>query len=50
LTVDQFQRRTSVVQYDKAALKNSLATLRQFTDVEGLEAHAESVAVRLRKK
>jgi histidinol dehydrogenase len=50
LTVDQFQRRTSVVQYDKAALKNSLTTLRQFTDVEGLEAHAESVAVRLRKK
>ncbi|MBI5384481.1 MAG: histidinol dehydrogenase [Verrucomicrobia bacterium] len=49
LTVDQFQRRTSVVEYDRAALKKSLATLAAFADVEGLEAHGRSARIRVEK-
>ena len=46
LTVDQFQRRTSVVQYSRAALQKSLRTLLKFAEVEGLGAHGRSAAVR----
>jgi histidinol dehydrogenase len=46
LTVDQFQRRTSLVQYDRRALKRSLATVQQFAALEGLTAHGRSAEVR----
>ncbi len=46
LTVDQFQRRTSVVKYTPQALKNSLELISTLADIEGLEAHRRSVAVR----
>ncbi|MEI7732246.1 MAG: histidinol dehydrogenase [Verrucomicrobiota bacterium] len=48
LTVDMFQRRTSVVEYDRAALKRSLATVKKFAELEGLDAHGNSAAVRLK--
>jgi histidinol dehydrogenase len=48
LTADQFQRRTSVVQYDRAALKKSLRAIEKFAQVEGLDAHACSARIRLR--
>jgi histidinol dehydrogenase len=48
LTVDQFQRRTSVVEYGRGALKKSLKTVQKFAEVEGLDAHAKSAAIRLR--
>ncbi|MDB6068325.1 MAG: hisD [Pedosphaera sp.] len=47
LTVDQFQRRTSIVEYDRVALKKSLPSLQTFAKVEGLDAHGQSVAIRL---
>ena len=47
LTVDQFQRRTSVVEYDRAALRKSLATVRKFAEIEGLDAHGRSAEARL---
>jgi histidinol dehydrogenase len=47
LTVDQFQRRTSVVEYDKGALKKSLAAVARFAEVEGLDAHGRSASIRL---
>jgi histidinol dehydrogenase len=47
LTVDQFQRRTSVVEYNRAALKKSLPAVRKFAEMEGLDAHGRSAAVRL---
>jgi histidinol dehydrogenase len=50
LTVDQFQRRTSIVEYSRAALQKSMATLNQFAEVEGLTAHGNSAAIRLQKK
>jgi histidinol dehydrogenase len=46
LTIDQFQRRTSVVEYNAAALKRSLPTLAKFAEVEGLAAHGESAEIR----
>lgn len=49
LTVDQFQRRTSLVQYDRAALQKALPWVEQFARVEGLEAHAASARIRLKR-
>jgi histidinol dehydrogenase len=46
LTVDQFQRRTSIVRLDKASLKKSLPIIEKFCEVEGLDAHARSAQVR----
>jgi histidinol dehydrogenase len=46
LTVDQFQRRTSVVSYNRAALKKALPAVRKFAELEGLSAHGASAAVR----
>jgi histidinol dehydrogenase len=47
LTVDQFQRRTSLVQYTQTALRNSVAVVRKFSELEGLDAHGHSAAIRL---
>ena len=46
LTVDQFQRRTSVVEYNAPALRRSLPTLAKFAELEGLDAHGKSAAIR----
>jgi histidinol dehydrogenase len=48
LTVDQFQRRTSVVEYTRASLRRSLKPLITFAEVEGLDAHGRSAALRAR--
>jgi histidinol dehydrogenase len=47
LTVDQFQRRTSVVEYSPAALRKSWPALARFAEVEGLDAHGRSARLRL---
>jgi len=47
LTVDQFQRRTSVVSYSKPALQRALSAVRKFAELEGLDAHGQSAAIRL---
>jgi histidinol dehydrogenase len=46
LTVDQFQRRTSVVEYNRAALKKALTAVRKFAELEGLGAHGRSAEIR----
>ena len=46
LTVDQFQRRTSVVEYSRAALKKALPAVRKFAEIEGLSAHGRSAEIR----
>jgi histidinol dehydrogenase len=46
LTVDQFQRRTSVVEYNAAALKKALPAVEKFAELEGLSAHGKSAAIR----
>ncbi len=48
LTVDQFQRRTSLVEYKKAGLRKAIGTVRKFSEIEGLDAHGWSAALRLR--
>jgi histidinol dehydrogenase len=47
LTIDQFQRRTSVVEYDRASLRKALSAVRKFAEIEGLSAHGKSAEIRL---
>jgi histidinol dehydrogenase len=47
LTVDQFQRRTSLVEYSRTALRKAQPALRELASLEGLSAHARSAAIRL---
>jgi histidinol dehydrogenase len=46
LTVDQFQRRTSVIRFDENSLRHSVSTIQAFSDLEGLDAHGRSAAIR----
>jgi len=46
LTVDQFQRRTSVVEYNHASLKKALPAVKKFAELEGLGAHGKSAEIR----
>jgi histidinol dehydrogenase len=48
LTVDQFQRRTSVVEYNSAALKKALKAVGKFAEMEGLSAHGRSAEIRIK--
>lgn len=47
LTVDQFQRRTSVVKLDAAAIKKSAPLVKRLSDLEGLDAHGQSALMRI---
>jgi len=49
LTVDQFQRRTSIVRFDKKSLKKSLPFIKTFSELEGLDAHGHSASIRFAK-
>jgi histidinol dehydrogenase len=46
LTVDQFQRRTSVVEYSRSALKKALPAVQKFAEMEGLDGHGASATGR----
>ena len=46
LTIDQFQRRTSVVEYNRASLRKALSAVRKFAEIEGLSAHGKSAEIR----
>ena len=46
LTVDQFQRRTSVVEYNRVSLRKALKGVKKFAELEGLDAHGMSAEVR----
>jgi histidinol dehydrogenase len=47
LTVDMFQRRTSLVRLDAKSLKRSIPTISRFSEIEGLDAHGRSATIRL---
>jgi histidinol dehydrogenase len=49
LTIDQFQRRTSLVEYDRASLRKALPAVREFAEIEGLSAHGKSAEIRTGK-
>jgi histidinol dehydrogenase len=46
LTVDQFQRRTSLVEYNRASLRKALPAVQKFAELEGLDAHGKSAESR----
>jgi len=46
LTVDQFQRRTSLVEYNRTSLKKALPAVKTFAELEGLGAHGNSAEIR----
>jgi histidinol dehydrogenase len=46
LTVDMFQRRTSLVRFDAKSLKKSVPTIVRFSEIEGLDAHGRSATIR----
>ena len=48
LTVDQFQRRTSLISYTRPALKKALKTVKKFAELEGLDAHGKSAEIRMK--
>lgn len=48
LTADQFQRRTSLVELNRASLGKSAPLIEAFARVEGLDAHGRSASIRLR--
>jgi len=41
-----FQRRTSIVEVSKGALNKSAESVKVFSEIEGLDAHGESVFLR----
>jgi histidinol dehydrogenase len=47
LTAEMFQRRTSLVRFDEESLRKSLPTIATFSEIEGLDAHGRSAAIRL---
>ena len=47
LTVDQFQRRTSIVRLDADSIRKSAPIVRDFSALEGLDAHGRSAMIRL---
>lgn len=50
LTVEHFFRRISVIKYNKKALEKELPVIAKFAEIEGLDAHGNSVAIRLAAK
>jgi histidinol dehydrogenase len=48
LTVEQFFRRASILKYNKKAFLKELPTIAKFAEIEGLDAHGNSAAIRAR--
>lgn len=48
LTADQFQRRTSIVEYDSAALRKAARGIQTLAHLETLQAHGQSLDIRFR--
>ncbi len=47
LSVDNFIKKTSVIQYTQKAFRREAADIMRLADIEGLSAHARSVKIRL---
>ena len=50
LTVMDFLRRSSLVQYTQEALAREVPAIVKFAELEGLDAHGNSAAIRCRKE
>jgi histidinol dehydrogenase len=49
LSVEDFQKKSSIIAYSEKALRENGAKIAQFARLEGLEAHARAVEARLKK-
>lgn len=49
LSVEDFQKKSSIILYSKQAMEDNGAKIAQFARLEGLEAHARAVETRLEK-
>lgn len=49
LSVEDFQKKSSIIAYSEGALRENGAKIAQFARLEGLEAHARAVETRLKK-
>ncbi len=49
LSVDNFIKKTSVIQYSQKAFRREAADIMRLAEIEGLSAHARSIHVRLKK-
>ena len=47
LSVDHFIRKTSVVHYSREAFKREAKDIIRLAEIEGLDAHANAVRIRL---
>ena len=50
LTVNDFTKKSSIISYSKEALMDISQDLVRFAQTEGLDAHANSVKIRLERK
>ena len=50
LTVDDFRRRTSLVGYTEKDLHDALPVIEMFSDIEGLDGHYKSAAIRFQNQ
>lgn len=50
LNVDDFQKKSSVIIYSEKALKDNAEKIAKFARMEGLEAHARAVEIRLKNQ
>lgn len=50
LNVDDFQKKSSVIVYSEKALKDNSEKIARFARMEGLEAHARAVEIRLKNQ
>ena len=50
LTVDDFRRRTSLVDYREEDLRDALPVIEMFSDIEGLDGHYKSAALRFQPR
>ena len=47
LSVDHFTKKTSIIHYSKKAFKREARDVIRLAEIEGLDAHARSIKVRL---
>ena len=47
LSVDNFVKQTSLIQYSQAAFKREAKDIIRIAEIEGLEAHANAIKIRL---
>ncbi|TCN26806.1 histidinol dehydrogenase [Mesobacillus foraminis] len=50
LSVDDFQKKSSIISYSEQALRDNGSKIAEFARLEGLEAHARAVESRLKKQ